>query len=160
MIKENPDQEGEGPPSNEDMATSSDDEESKENNNAKFSTLLIQHRNHIEGSNAFTKLRNDFRHFVMFEDSSKRNDESTFDPNLTAEPESNASEENPSFDENQQILTETSQEISSSFIATLGGLWLAPLLSLASYRGEKPLHSGKKRVKWTCVSSPVFSKRS
>lgn len=99
MIKENLDYEGEGHTNKEDMAISSDDEELAENNNGKFSTLLIEHQNHIEGSNAFTKLRKDFRNFVMLEDSSKRNDGRTFDPDLKAEIESNEPEETLSFDE-------------------------------------------------------------
>jgi len=55
----------EGLPSKEDMDVSSDSEGPEEANNERFAALVAQGRNFIEESNAFKKLRKDFRKFVM-----------------------------------------------------------------------------------------------
>jgi tetratricopeptide (TPR) repeat protein len=89
------------------------------------------------------------------EDNFKRRDESTCDPDPRADTKSDASEETLSSQDDQQAWIELAQEIISTFIATLGGLCYAPFSSLASYRGEQPLQPGKRRVRWTCVSSPI-----
>lgn len=52
-------------PLKENMDVSSDDEGPEEANNEQFAALVAQGRNFIEESNAFKKLRKDFRNFVM-----------------------------------------------------------------------------------------------